>query len=163
MKRKRLSHTDREGKARMINVGDKADTSRTAVAGARVRMSAELLSALKKNRLTKGDALSAARIAGIMASKRTSEIIPLCHTIPLVEIKIDFEFIDNPPSVEIRAEAVAVYKTGVEMEALTAASVAALTIYDMGKAVDRGMVIESIRLLKKRGGVGGDWSEEGSV
>jgi len=155
--KKKLSHIDKRGKARMVDVGGKPETDRYALARARVRLSKALLNQLKDNTLTKGDALSAAGVAGIMAARKTSEIIPLCHTIPLTEIKVDLKLINDPPAVEIKAEARTHYKTGVEMEALTAAAVAALTIYDMGKAVDRAMTIESIRLIVKSGGSSCKW------
>lgn len=163
MKRKKLTHVNKDGKARMVNIGGKPETSRHAAAQARVLISRQLLSRLRDNTLVKGDALMTARIAGIMAAKKTSDIIPLCHTIPLTDIEINLDLIDKPPSIEIRAEARSHYKTGVEMEALTAVSVAALTIYDMGKSIDRGMIIESIRLLEKSGGSSGDWSREDIV
>jgi cyclic pyranopterin phosphate synthase len=160
MKKKNLSHVDGKGKARMVDIGGKTDSDRKAVAEARVNLSKDLLARIKENDVAKGDVLATARIAAIQAAKKTAELIPLCHTIPLCHIAVEFELCDDPPSVVIRTEAGAHYKTGVEMEALTAAAVAALTIYDMGKAVDRGMEIGSIRLLKKSGGQSGEWKRE---
>jgi cyclic pyranopterin phosphate synthase len=160
MKRKKLSHLGERGEARMVNVGGKPNSERCAVATAEVRISREFLRELKENTLDKGDALSAARIAGIQAAKRTSDIIPLCHTLPLTFVAVDLTLVDDPPKVHIRAEARTHYKTGVEMEALVAVSIAALTIYDMGKAINRDMTIESIRLVEKSGGQSGHWIRE---
>jgi cyclic pyranopterin phosphate synthase len=160
MKKKNLSHVDERGKARMVDIGGKTDTDRKAAAEARVFLSQDLLTRIKENNVAKGDVLATARIAAIQAAKKTAELIPLCHTIPLSHIAVEFELCDDPPSVVIRTEAGAHYKTGVEMEAMAAAAVAALTIYDMGKAVDRGMEIGSIRLLKKSGGRSGEWKRE---
>ncbi|UCE66378.1 MAG: cyclic pyranopterin monophosphate synthase MoaC [Candidatus Zixiibacteriota bacterium] len=157
MKKKKLSHVDGKGRARMVDIGDKAETDRRAVAEARVFLSSELLSGIRENTVAKGDVLSTARIAAIQAAKKTADIIPLSHTLPLSHVSVDFELQDDPPVVVIRSVARAHYKTGVEMEALTAVTVAALTIYDMGKSVDRGMEISSIRLLEKSGGRSGDW------
>ena len=158
--KKKLSHIDKHGKARMVDIGGKSDSRRRAVAAGRVLVSKELLERLRDNSLVKGDALTAARIAAIQAAKRTSDLIPLCHTLPLTHIEVTLTLIDDPSSVAIEVETQTSYKTGVEMEALTAAAVAALTIYDMGKAVDKGMIIESIKLLKKTGGKSGDWNRE---
>jgi cyclic pyranopterin phosphate synthase len=157
MKKRKLTHIDDEGEVRMVDTSGKPDSDRYAVATARVRVSKELYRQLLENSLAKGDALSAARIAGIQAAKRTSEIIPLCHTLPLSSVVVDIKLTEDPPTVEIVASARTRYNTGVEMEALVAASTAALTIYDMGKAVDRGMVIESVQLLEKSGGQSGQW------
>jgi len=145
-----LSHIDESGKARMVDVGDKAVTRRVAVARARVRVSAELAEAIAGNTLGKGDLLAVARIAGIQAAKRTDELIPLCHPLPLEVVLVDAELVGRV--VEIRAEARTTAKTGIEMEALTAASVAALTVIDMGKAIDKRIVIEEVRLIEKHGG-----------
>jgi cyclic pyranopterin phosphate synthase len=163
MKKKELTHIGRKGEARMVDVGNKPDSERIAAAVATVRVSQELLERLQKNTLSKGDALATARIAGIQAAKRTSDIIPLCHTIPLTSVAVDFKLKKKPPMVEITAEARARYKTGVEMEALTAVSVAALTIYDMGKAVDKAITIESIQLIEKHGGRTGSWSRKNTI
>lgn len=160
MKKKNLSHVSRKGEARMVDIGGKSESDRRAVAEARVSLSGELLSAIRENNLAKGDVLSVARIAGIQAAKKTADLIPLCHTLPLAYVSVEFELVDQPPSVVIRSEARTHYKTGVEMEALAAAAVAALSIYDMGKAVDRGMKIESIKLLEKSGGRSGDWKRK---
>ena len=146
-----LTHLNENGEAVMVDVGGKEVTVRTAAAYARIRMKKETLEALLNADLKKGDGLGAARIAGVMGAKKTSELIPLCHNIPIDRITVDFEKIsDTALGVIVRAKCT--YKTGIEMEALTGASVAALTIYDMCKAVDRGMVIEEIRLLEKTGG-----------
>jgi len=158
-----LTHLDAEGQARMVDVGAKAETERIAIAAGRVRMRAETLDALRRGNLPKGDVLGAARIAGIMAAKRTSELIPLCHPLLLPGVMLDFAFNEDESAVEIRATVRCKGQTGVEMEALTAVSVAALTIYDMAKAVERGMIISDIRLLEKRGGKSGTWTPEGET
>jgi len=152
-----LTHLDEHGQARMVDVGAKADTAREAVTTGRVRMQGETLRQLREGNLPKGDVLGTARVAGIMAAKRTSELIPLCHPLLLTNVTVDFSFDDGLSSVEIVATVKCRGQTGVEMEALTAVSVAALTIYDMAKAIERGMVIEGIRLLEKRGGKSGQW------
>lgn len=151
-----LSHTDNSGKAAMVDVGDKAVTVRTARARATVKMQPGTLEIIKNNAALKGDVLSCARIAGIQGGKKTAELIPLCHAIPIEKISVDFEFV-GCDTLAVTAFAKCEYKTGVEMEALTAASVAALTVYDMCKAVDRGMVISQIKLLTKSGGRSGDY------
>lgn len=159
-----LTHLNEQGEARMVDVGAKAETEREAVATARVRLQAKTLRLLREGNLPKGDVLSTARVAGIMAAKRTSELIPMCHPLMLTHVSVEFAFDDKIPAVEVRATTRCRGQTGVEMEALTAASVAALTIYDMAKAVERGMVIESVRLLEKRGGKSGHWqAEEGEA
>jgi cyclic pyranopterin phosphate synthase len=155
-----LTHIDYQGQAHMVDVGAKDETEREAVAAGRVRMHRETLALLRTRNLPKGDVLSAARVAGIMAAKRTSELIPLCHPLLLTHVGIEFSYDEETPAVEITATVRSRGRTGVEMEALTAASVAALTIYDMAKAVERGMVIEGIRLLEKRGGKSGEWKRE---
>ena len=146
-----LTHLNQEGEAVMVDVGGKEVTVRTAAAYARIRMNRETLEALLKADLKKGDGLAAARIAGIMGAKKTSELIPLCHNIPIDKITVDFER-ESDTTLGITVRAKCSYKTGIEMEALTGASVAALTVYDMCKAIDRSMVIEEIRLLEKTGG-----------
>jgi len=152
----RLTHVNKQGKAKMVDVGRKRPTARKAVARARMRMKSATLKAIRNNEMAKGDVLSVARVAGIMAAKNTPSIIPLCHPLPLSSINVDFT--DNGDDcVEITAEARVTAQTGVEMEALTAASVAALTIYDMCKAVDRGMAIEEVCLLEKSGGKSGTY------
>ena len=153
-----LTHLDEQGKARMVDVGAKADTRRVAIAEGRITMSAEALSAIRDGAVPKGDVLAAARIAGIMAAKKTADLIPLCHPLSLDAATVDFAFEES--AVRVTASASLSGKTGVEMEALTAASVALLTIYDMAKAVDKGMVISGLRLIEKRGGKSGDWRAE---
>jgi len=151
-----LSHLDNEGRARMVDVSEKAITDRYAKARATVKVSSELYVKLKSNSLEKGDAIAVARVAGIQAAKKTSELIPLCHPLSLNHISIDFEF--SPPNHLIITSQVRVSaRTGAEMEALTAASVAALAIYDMGKAIDKGIIIENVMLLEKSGGKSGPW------
>jgi cyclic pyranopterin monophosphate synthase len=146
----KLSHTDEAGRARMVDVGGKAATDRRAVAEARVRISADLQRAISDNAVAKGNILEVARLAGIMAAKRTAELIPLCHNLPLDVVEVELRLGDG--CVYIRAEARTSAATGVEMEAYTAAAVAALTIIDMGKAIDSGMVVENLRLVEKTGG-----------
>lgn len=157
MKDKKMSHIDDRGQARMVDISEKSGSNRTATASARLSISIKLLTMLKENSLKKGDALATARIAGIMAAKQTDKLIPLCHPLPLNFIAVDLELEDNPPAVKITTEARTSYKTGVEMEALTAASIAALTLYDMVKSVERGVTIEYIRLESKAGGKSGSW------
>lgn len=146
-----FSHLDEKGAARMVDVGEKTVTQREAVAAATVIMQPDTLQKLLNSELKKGDALQTARIAGIMAAKRTDELIPLCHNIPIESIKIEFEN-NGEDRLYIRATLRCSYKTGIEMEALTAASVAALTVYDMCKAIDRGMSVTDVRLVSKTGG-----------
>jgi cyclic pyranopterin monophosphate synthase len=152
-----LTHIDRTGRADMVDVGDKPDTERIAIAEGYVIMQAETLRLIREGALKKGDVMTVARIAGIMAAKRTAELIPLCHPLPLTKIGVEITVDEQANRVHIEASAQTTGKTGVEMEALTAVNVAALTIYDMAKAVDRGMVIGGIRLLEKHGGVHGDY------
>jgi cyclic pyranopterin phosphate synthase len=151
----RLLHTTPDGRARMVDVGEKPATDRAAVAEAVVRISPALEAAIRENSLKKGSLLEVARLAGIQAAKRTDELIPLCHSLPLDAVEVEATL--EPGRVRLRAEARTHAKTGVEMEALTAAAVAALTVIDMGKAVDKGMVIEGLRLLEKRGGRSGEY------
>jgi cyclic pyranopterin monophosphate synthase len=153
-----LTHLDESGNARMVDVGSKAATERLAVASALVRLGRETLALIREGRAAKGDVLAVARVAGIMAAKKTSELIPLCHPIALTSVKVDFEFVDEGLRVEAQARTVG--QTGVEMEALTAVGVAALTIYDMVKSVERGASITAIRLMSKEGGKSGAWSAE---
>ncbi|MEP7291219.1 MAG: cyclic pyranopterin monophosphate synthase MoaC [Chloroflexota bacterium] len=155
-----LTHLDEQGKARMVDVGEKPDSERVAVAAGSVTMQPETLRLIREGALKKGDVLTIARIAGIMAAKRTSELIPLCHPIALTHLDVTLTIEDASSSVQISATARTIGKTGVEMEALTAVSAAALTIYDMAKAVDRGMVIGGIRLMEKQGGQHGDYVRE---
>ena len=152
-----LTHLDAQGRAHMVDVGAKAETEREAVAAGRVLMQPETLRLLRAGNLPKGDVLGTARVAGIMAAKRTAELIPLCHQLQLTKVSVEFEFNEADAAVKITASVRCKGQTGVEMEALTAVSVAALTIYDMAKAVERGMVISDIRLLEKRGGKTGEW------
>jgi cyclic pyranopterin phosphate synthase len=152
-----LTHLDSEGRARMVDVGDKAETARTAHAEGSIAMSAEALDAIERNALSKGDAIATARVAGIMAAKRTAELIPLCHPIALTDAGVDLEIDRSLPGIRVRSWASTRGRTGVEMEALTACSIALLTIYDMAKALDREMEISGIRLTEKRGGKSGDW------
>ena len=152
----RLTHVDESGAARMVDVGGKPDTRREAVARGRVSMRPETLALIRENAFDKGDVLGVARIAGIMGGKDTARIIPLCHPLPLNAIDVEFALNESESAVEITGSARTTGKTGVEMEALTAVSIAALTIYDMCKAVDRGMRIESVRLVRKTGGQSGD-------
>jgi cyclic pyranopterin monophosphate synthase len=144
----------------MVDVGDKADTAREAEAQGAVLMQPETSALIKGGGAAKGDVLAVARLAGIMAAKRTADLIPLCHPIPLTGSEVEFEWAENGTTLVIRAVARTVGKTGVEMEALTAVSVAALTIYDMCKAVDRGMRIEGIRLIRKSGGKSGTYAAQ---
>lgn len=150
-----LSHFDEQGASRMVDVGEKPVTRRTAVAAARVRMRPETRKRVEDRDFRKGDVLEVARLAGIMAAKRTAEWIPLCHPLPLEAVEVGFDFPADPELIRITATVQVEWKTGVEMEALTAASAAALTIYDMCKAVDRGMTIEEIALQEKTGGRSG--------
>ncbi|RMG89920.1 MAG: cyclic pyranopterin monophosphate synthase MoaC [Chloroflexi bacterium] len=153
----RLTHLDESGAARMVDVGEKPATERIAIVGGRVFMQPQTLKLIRDGAIKKGDVLTVARIAGIMAAKRTAELIPLCHPLALTHVDIELELDEAANAVNIRATARTRGQTGVEMEALTAASVAALTIYDMAKAVDRSMRISDIRLLEKRGGQRGDY------
>jgi len=154
--RRKLTHIDRGGHARMVDVSDKVDTARTAVAGGEVRMLRSTLDLIRAGEMKKGDVLGVAQIAGIGAAKKTWELIPLCHPLPLTSVQVDLELDDALPGVVITATAKTTGKTGVEMEALTAVSVAALTIYDMAKAVEKSMRIQNVRLLEKHGGRSGD-------
>jgi len=151
-----LSHLDEKGRARMVDVGHKPDTERTAIAAGEVVMRPETLALIRGGALKKGDVLAVAQVAGVMAAKRTSELIPLCHPLPLTQVLVDIELDDALPGVRITATTRTVAKTGVEMEALTAVSIAALTIYDMAKAAEKTMRIQNIRLLEKHGGRSGD-------
>lgn len=151
-----LSHIDEEGRARMVDVGHKPDTARRAVAAGEVLMRAETLALIRSGNLKKGDLLAVAEVAGVMAAKRTSELIPLCHPLPLNQVTVELALDDSLPGVRITATTRTTGKTGVEMEALTAVAVAALTVYDMAKAVEKTMRIQNIRLVEKHGGLSGD-------
>ncbi|MHB9144882.1 MAG: cyclic pyranopterin monophosphate synthase MoaC [Symbiobacteriia bacterium] len=157
----RLTHLDEQGQARMVDVGEKPVTAREAVARGRVAMRPETLRLITEGQAKKGDVLGAARIAGIMAAKRTGELIPLCHPIGLDSVTVDLQLDEGRSTVEIEAVARTTGRTGVEMEAMTAVSIAALTIYDMVKAVDREMVIGDVRLVRKSGGKSGLWERAG--
>ena len=156
MNKKKLTHLDDTGKARMVDVGEKPDTLRVAVARGEIVMLPETLKLIQAGALKKGDVITVAQIAGIMAAKKTSELIPLCHPIALTNIDVDLELIENLPGVQITAIARTTGKTGVEMEALTAVAISALTVYDMAKAVEKTMKIQNIRLVEKHGGLSGD-------
>jgi|SRR5687768_1844100 len=153
----KLTHFDERGAARMVDVGAKAQTHRVAVAGGSIRMLPATFELVRSGEAKKGDVLGVARIAAIQAAKRTSELIPLCHPVPLTSIVVEFVLDEAEARVDCRATVECTARTGVEMEALTAVQVALLTIYDMCKAVDRGMTMEGIRLLEKRGGKSGDY------
>ena len=152
----KLTHLDEEGSAHMVDVSAKATTARKAVASGRISMSAEAAAAIAQGLVKKGDVLAVARVAGIMAAKRTSDLIPLCHPIALSSVSVDLDL--DGTGVSVTATAKTAGQTGVEMEALTAASVALLTVYDMAKALDKGMIISNVRLLAKSGGKSGDWT-----
>jgi cyclic pyranopterin phosphate synthase len=153
---KKLSHLDEHGRAEMVDVGHKPDTERIAVARGEIHMRRETLDLIRAGQIKKGDVLTVAQIAGITASKRTSDLIPLCHPLPLTKVDVDLALDESLPGVVITATAKTVGKTGVEMEALTAVSIAALTVYDMAKAAEKSMRIHNIRLLEKHGGQSGD-------
>jgi cyclic pyranopterin phosphate synthase len=159
----RLTHLDERGQAAMVDVSEKPVTVRTAVAGAEVHMLPTTLDAIRDGAVPKGDVLAAARIAGILAAKRTPELIPLCHTLLLSKVSVDFALDSGRSCVLITATVRCTGQTGVEMEALTAASVAALTIYDMAKALEKTITITNIRLLEKQGGKSGDWQRPGAA
>ena len=158
MSTRRPTHLDADGTARMVDVTGKEETVRTAVAEGWLRMEPDTLAALVEGRTPKGEALSVARIAGIQAGKRTDQLIPLCHALPGASVTVALDPDPELPGVRARAEARYRGRTGVEMEALTAVSVALLTLYDMCKALDRGMVLGEVRLVRKAGGQSGDWS-----
>jgi len=156
MSQPKLTHIDEAGRARMVDVGDKPDTRRTAVAKGEIHLRRETLALIQQGTLKKGDALTVAQVAGILGAKRTSDLIPLCHPIPIHQIEVKLEPDESLPGVRITATVQTVGKTGVEMEALTAVSVAALTVYDMVKAVEKTASIQNIRLVEKHGGLSGD-------
>lgn len=155
----KLNHIDDEGRAFMVDITQKLATERVAIASGTIRMKPETLELIRSGEVKKGDVLAVARVAGILAAKKTSELIPLCHPLPLTSVRVDFEFITED-TLRIIAETKTTYATGIEMEALTAVGIAALTIYDMCKAVDRGMVIGEIKLEKKSGGQSGEFTRE---
>ncbi|MBC6414745.1 MAG: cyclic pyranopterin monophosphate synthase MoaC [Chromatiales bacterium] len=152
-----LTHFDKQGNAQMVNISDKAVTRRVAIAEGCILLNEKTLQAILSGKSAKGDVLGVARLAGIMAAKRTSELIPLCHSISLSSIEVNFETQSKPPAVVCRSRAEIDAKTGIEMEAITAVQIALLTVYDMCKAMDRGMVIDNIRLIEKSGGRSGTW------
>ena len=155
-----LSHLDAEGRARMVDVGAKTESVRTARAEGSITMSPETLAAVERSTILKGNVVAAARIAGIMAAKKTAELIPLCHPLPLTDVGVDIDVDRALPGLRVTAWASTRGRTGVEMEALTAVTVALLTVYDMAKAMDKGMEISGVRLLEKLGGKSGDWRRE---
>jgi cyclic pyranopterin monophosphate synthase len=158
-----LTHFDTAGQAHMVDVAAKAETLRVARAGGAIRMRAETLALIESGSAKKGDVLGIARIAAIQGAKRTSELVPLCHPIAITRIAVGLEIVRDASEVRCTAEVECIGRTGVEMEALTAVQIGLLTIYDMCKAVDRGMVIGDVRLLEKRGGKSGDWVASGSL
>ena len=157
MNERELTHFNRRGDVHMVDVGEKTPARRRAVAQGRIEMRAETLARILSGRHDKGDVLAVARVAGIMGAKRTADLVPLCHPLPLTRIDLDLEPSESPPAVLCTARVETVSRTGVEMEALTAVQVALLTVYDMCKAVDRAMTIESVRLMEKSGGRSGHW------
>ena len=152
-----LSHVDAAGAARMVDVGAKSETERMARAAGAIRMSPDAFAALRDHALAKGDALTVAKVAGVMAAKRTAELIPLCHPLPLSDVQVRLDLDEALPGVRVEATARTVGRTGVEMEAMTAVTVALLTVYDMAKSRDKSMVLLDIELLEKRGGKSGHW------
>ena len=156
--RRGLTHVDDGGEARMVDVGAKPETERSARAVGSIRMQPETLAAIRGNQLKKGDVIGAARIAGILAAKRTAELIPLCHPLPLTDVQVDLTLDDGLPGIRAAAVARTTWKTGVEMEALTAVTICLLTIYDMAKSMDRAMELSDISLVEKTGGKLGHWS-----
>ena len=156
-----LTHVDPTGAARMVDVSGKPVTARYARASGCIRMRPETLALIRANELGKGDVLAVARIAGIMAAKRTSELIPLCHPIPLTDVQVALTLDDSLPGIRVEASAKTNSQTGVEMEAITAVSVTLITVYDMAKAIDRAMLIGEISLIEKAGGLGGDYKRDG--
>lgn len=155
-----FTHFDATGQAHMVDVGAKQDTHRIAVAAGTIRMKPETLALIQTGNAKKGDVIGIARIAAIMASKRTGDLVPLCHPLPITRVAVDFEVDVAASSVHCRAQVETIGKTGVEMEALTSVQVGLLTIYDMCKAVDRGMVMTNVRVLEKHGGKSGDWTAQ---
>lgn len=158
MSEENFSHLDSEGRAKMVDVGGKVITERTAVAEGLVLMKQATLDLIREGEVKKGDVLTVAQVAGIQAAKQTSQWIPMCHPLPLHKIAVEFAFQDDPPAVKITAEVRTRARTGVEMEALTAVSAAALTIYDMVKSAEKSLEISAVRLVRKTGGAGGDYS-----
>lgn len=153
----RFSHLDADGKAQMVDVSGKPETARRAIATGTIRMSADALKAIQGNSLAKGDALGVARVAGIMAAKRTAELVPLCHQLPLTDVRVTLVPDSSIPGIRCEAEVQTIGRTGVEMEAIVAVSIALVTIYDMAKSADRQMSISDIALILKSGGKSGEW------
>jgi len=153
----KLTHLNDRGEAHMVDVGEKQETERIAVAEGRITMQPATLTLIREGKAPKGDVLAAARIAGIMAAKKTAELVPLCHPLPLTAVDVDLVLVDEPPQVQCTARVATRARTGVEMEALVAVEIALLTVYDMCKAVDRAMTLTDIRLLSKQGGRSGHW------
>ncbi len=160
MAAEKLSHLDDAGRARMVDVSDKADTERVAIAQGEVIMQVETLDLIREGMIKKGDVLGVAQIAGIMAAKRTPDLIPMCHPLPIMDVKVEINLDPGLPGVQIRATVKTIAKTGVEMEALTAVAVAGLTVYDMAKAAEKSMRLQNIRLVKKSGGKSGEFVNE---
>ena len=156
----KLSHVAADGSARMVDVGDKPATQRTARASGTIRMKPATVDAIRRNGLVKGDVLTVARVAGIMAAKRTAELIPLCHTLALDDVQVTAELDDELPGVRVEAVSRTSARTGVEMEAMVAVTVTLVTVYDMAKGIDRGMVISDVQLEEKSGGKSGNWTRE---
>ena len=156
----KLTHFNQAGEAHMVDIADKASSARRAVAAGRILMQPETLELIQQGKHKKGDVLGVARIAGIMATKRTADLVPMCHPLALTHVSVEFEVDAEESSIECTVTAETTGKTGVEMEALTGVQVALLTVYDMCKAVDRGMVIDAVRLLQKSGGKSGDWQRD---
>ncbi len=156
----KLTHFNQAGEAHMVDIGDKPDSARRAVAAGRIRMAAETLRLIRDGGHKKGDVLGVARVAGIMATKRTADLVPMCHPLALTHVAVEFELDDADSAIDCRVTAETRGQTGVEMEALTGVQVALLTIYDMCKAVDRAMVIDAVRLLEKSGGKSGHWRRD---
>ncbi|MFD2168935.1 cyclic pyranopterin monophosphate synthase MoaC [Tumebacillus lipolyticus] len=161
MEENRLTHFNEQGRAQMVDVTQKDVTKRIATATARIEMEEETLSLIRQGKMKKGDVLAVAQVAGIMAAKKTSDLIPMCHPLPLTKVDLSFEE-EGQRALVVYATVATTYKTGVEMEALTAVTAAALTVYDMCKAVDKGMTIQNVCLLDKTGGKSGDYHREGS-
>ena len=157
MKETKFNHFNEKGRARMVDVGGKKDTERIAIAQGEVAMQMETLKLIKESKITKGDVFAVAQIAGILSAKKTSQIIPMCHPLMLTSINLDFKINEKANKIIIKSTVKTIGKTGVEMEALTAVAIAALTIYDMCKAVDKGMTIENIKLIEKSGGKSGHY------
>lgn len=154
----KLTHTDDDGRARMVDVSGKPESRRSAVASGIIQMSIDTLEIIRTNQISKGDVIGVARVAAIMGAKKTSDLIPLCHQVALTDVDVEFHLDAALPGIRVVAQATTLDRTGVEMEALTAVALALLTIYDMAKAIDRGMTITGVGLIEKTGGASGDWN-----